>query len=178
MSAAYGKFLSFVLRHDPSAIGLELDSQGWADVEQLLECCRATGRGSSREALERVVQEDSKRRFAFSEDGRRIRASQGHSVEVELGYAPAAPPALLFHGTVASVLDSIRADGLLPMQRRHVHLSADEATARAVGARRGKPVLLGVTAERMQSDGLTFYSSDNGVWLTDHVPPRYIVFPS
>jgi putative RNA 2'-phosphotransferase len=171
------KVLSLVLRHDPGAIGIALDAAGWTDVEALLEACGAHGRPLSREALEEVVATSPKRRFALSDDGTRIRASQGHSVEVELGYAPASPPPQLFHGTVAQALDSIRAQGLVRGERHHVHLSADEATARVVGARRGAPVLLRVDAGAMHRDGHLFYRSENGVWLTEAVPARYLGFP-
>jgi putative RNA 2'-phosphotransferase len=171
------KFLSFVLRHDPRAVGIALDPSGWVDVDHLLEQCRAHGRPISREELEAVVTAGPKRRFAVSDDGRRVRASQGHSIDVELGYQPAAPPELLYHGTVAASLAAIRASGLERMARHHVHLSPDEATARTVGGRRGRPVVLRVAAGRMHRDGHTFYLSASGVWLTDRVPPEYIAFP-
>ncbi|MBF5041520.1 RNA 2'-phosphotransferase [Aggregicoccus sp. 17bor-14] len=171
------KFLSLVLRHDPAALGVTLDAQGWTDVEALLAALHAQGRVLSREALEEIVATSPKQRFALSEDGRRIRANQGHSVEVDLGLAPAEPPETLFHGTVAAVLEAIRAQGLVRGQRHHVHLSADEATARSVGARRGSPVLLRVRAGEMHRDGHPFFRSENGVWLTDAVPPRYLDLP-
>ena len=171
------KFLSFVLRHDPGAIGIALDRNGWADIDELLERCRAHGRPLTREVLEAIVATSPKRRFAISEDGRRVRASQGHSVGVDLGYAPAAPPELLFHGTVAASVPAIRAAGLERMGRHHVHLSPDEATARTVGGRRGRPVVLRVAAGPMHRDGHTFYLSANGVWLTERVPSGYIAFP-
>ena len=170
------KFLSLVLRHQPEVIGLELDKSGWVDVEQLLERCRAHGQPLTRELLERIVATSPKRRFALSEDGRQVRASQGHSVDVELGYAPARPPELLFHGTVAASLPAIRAGGLVKMSRHHVHLSPDEATARTVGMRRGRPIVLRVAAGRMHTDGHVFYLSANGVWLAEQVPPGYIDF--
>ena len=171
------KFLSFVLRHEPGAIGLGLDGAGWAEVDELLACCRAHGRALTRERLEEIVATSPKQRFAFSADGRRIRASQGHSIDVELGYEAAEPPELLFHGTVAAALAAIRVEGLKRMQRHHVHLSADEATARNVGARRGKAVLLRIAAGKMRAAGIAFYRSANGVWLTEAVPPEYIAFP-
>jgi putative RNA 2'-phosphotransferase len=171
------KFLSFVLRHSPEAIGLSLDDAGWADVAELLSKCRAHGTEISRALLEEIVETSPKKRFAFSDDGLRIRASQGHSIDVELGYAPAVPPATLFHGTIALVLPAIREKGLLKMERHHVHLSPDEETARVVAARRGKPVILRIDAARMHADGRTFFVSANGVWLTDDVPPSYITFP-
>ncbi len=168
------KFLSFVLRHRPDAVGITLDEAGWVDVEALLRGCAENGRPLTRGELEEVVATNTKRRFALSEDGRRIRANQGHSVEVELGYEPAEPPDVLFHGTVARLLPSIREHGLLPMDRHHVHLSADEVTAKAVGARRGKPVVLRIDARRMRADGHRFYRTPNGVWLTEAVPTVFI----
>jgi putative RNA 2'-phosphotransferase len=171
------KFLSWVLRHRPDAIGIALDAAGWTDVEALLARARAHGRPLTRELLERIVAESPKQRFALSEDGRRIRASQGHSVEVQLGYEPATPPEVLFHGSVAANRAAIRADGLRKMNRHYVHLSPDEASARSVGGRRGKPVMLRVAAGRMHRNGHVFFRSANGVWLTDHVPPEYIEFP-
>ena len=171
------KFLSLVLRHHPEAIGIALDAGGWVAVDTLLARCRAHGRKLSRAELDEIVATSPKRRFAFSDDGTRIRASQGHSVAIDLGYAPAAPPERLYHGTVASSLAAIRAGGLQRMKRQHVHLSADAETARAVGARRGRPVILRIAAGRMHRDGHVFYLSANGVWLTDEVPPAYIAVP-
>lgn len=170
------KFLSLVLRHDPAAIGVQLDAGGWVEVEVLLRQCSSHGRAISRSMLEEIVATSPKRRFALSDDGLRIRASQGHSIEVDLGYAPATPPDILFHGTVASCIESIRARGLDRMKRHHVHLSADFETARAVGARRGKPVVLQVLSGKMHRDGHSFLLSANGVWLAEAVPPAYIEF--
>ena len=169
------KFLSYLLRHRPDRVGLVLDEAGWVDIDVLLLRCSEHGRKIDREQLEEVVATNSKQRFAISADRRRIRANQGHSVSVELGYARAEPPAVLFHGTVARVLEAIRSEGLSRMNRHHVHLSADEATAIAVGKRRGKPVVLRIDARRMRDDGHEFFLSDNGVWLTDHVPPTYLL---
>lgn len=168
------KLLSLVLRHNPQRLGLTLDAQGWVDVDVLLGRLAAHRTPLSREALDEIVTTSEKQRFALSPDGKRIRANQGHSVTVDLGYAPATPPPTLFHGTIAAVLDAIRAQGLQKMSRHHVHLSADEATARNVGGRRGAPVILVVEAAQMAADGYVFFRSANGVWLTEHVPPRYI----
>lgn len=171
------KFLSLVLRHRPDKVGLELDAGGWVGVEELLRAVNAGDFRLTREELAEVVEMNDKRRFALSEDGARIRASQGHSVEVELGYQPRRPPATLYHGTAERVLDSIRASGLNKGGRHHVHLSPDEATAARVGGRRGRAVVLEVEAGRMADEGLVFYLSANGVWLTESVPARYIRFP-
>lgn len=168
------KFLSRSLRHQPERIGITLDAAGWVAVDDLLAACRARGFAVSRAELGLVVEHNDKQRFALSEDGTRIRASQGHTVEVDLGLAAAEPPAELFHGTVGRVVDAIMAEGLLPMSRHDVHLSPDVETARRVGARRGRPVVLVVDAGRMHTDGHTFRVSDNGVWLVPAVPAEYL----
>ncbi|GGQ12057.1 putative RNA 2'-phosphotransferase [Streptomyces roseolilacinus] len=169
------KYLSRHLRHQPERIGLVLDPQGWVAVDELLRAMDRHGMPVSRAELEHVVATNDKRRFAV--DGDRIRASQGHTVDVDLGLPPATPPAHLHHGTVAPCLGAIRAEGLRPMNRHHVHLSPDRETASRVGARRGRPVVLTVEAGAMHDDGHVFHVSANGVWLTDAVPPRYLRFP-
>ena len=171
------KFLSLVLRHQPEAMGLELDEQGWADVDELVRLANNHRRPLTRELLERVVNENDKKRFVFSDDGRQIRASQGHSIEVDLDLPPLAPPELLYHGTASRFLDSIRATGLNSASRQHVHLSSDLATATKVGQRHGKPVVLNVRAGRMFAAGHQFFRSANGVWLTEHVPVEFLEIP-
>lgn len=168
------KFLSYVLRHEPEAIGLELDDNGWADVDELLAKAQAAGRGFDRATLEQVVATSDKKRFTLSDDGTRIRAAQGHSVEVDLAIAPMVPPAMLFHGTAAATVAAIMAEGLRPGRRQKVHLSLDEDTAVKVGQRHGRPVVLRVDAAGMHAQGLAFWRADNGVWLTDHVPPQFL----
>lgn len=168
------KFISLVLRHQPEHIGLTLDSAGWADVSELLAKAAAAGRPIRPEVLREVVETNDKQRFAFSEDGRRIRANQGHSIDVELGLPPLEPPPQLYHGTATRFLDAILRDGLHKRARHHVHLSAELATATAVGQRHGRVVVLVVDAAGMRRQGHDFYRSANGVWLTDHVPPRYL----
>lgn len=168
------KFLSLVLRHQPEAIGIALDPAGWVEVDVLLAALARQGRALDRAQLAEVVASSDKQRFALSEDGMRIRANQGHSVEVELGLTPQAPPARLYHGTVGAALASIRQLGLEKRARHHVHLSADRQTAMKVGGRRGVPVLLVVRAAEMAAAGHVFYCSANGVWLTDAVPPEYL----
>jgi uncharacterized protein (TIGR02452 family) len=177
MSVRVSKFLSLVLRHDPGRIGITLDDAGWTDVAGLLAACAADGVAITRDELTAIVASSDKQRFALSPDGERIRANQGHSVEVDLQLAPAMPPARLFHGTVARVVEAIRAQGLLRGERHHVHMSADLETATRVGGRRGKPVILTVRADEMVAAGHVFYRSDNGVWLVEHVPPSFIEFP-
>lgn len=166
------RFLSFALRHKPDEVGLVLDQHGWADVDELLACCATQGHAMSLDELRHLVATNDKQRFQL--DGNRIRASQGHSIQVELGLEPQTPPAVLFHGTVERFLPSILAAGLEPRSRQHVHLSADVATATVVGGRRGTPVILRVDARAMHQAGQTFWRSANGVWLTDHVAPTCI----
>ncbi|HEX6341700.1 RNA 2'-phosphotransferase [Umezawaea sp.] len=163
------KRLSKHLRHSPEAIGLRLDAAGWVDIDDLLA---ALGRGTTRAQLEEVVERNDKKRFAI--EGDRIRASQGHSVEVDLDLPVAEPPAVLYHGTVGRVLPEIHRDGLKPMNRHDVHLSSTVETAQRVGARRGKPVVLVVDTAAMRADGHEFRVSANGVWLAASVPPRYL----
>jgi putative RNA 2'-phosphotransferase len=168
------KFLSLVLRHHPDKIGLKLDPAGWISVEELLEACRNHGFPMTKNELEGVVAGSDKQRFSFSDDRLQIRANQGHSINVDLGYQPTAPPEELYHGTVERFLRSILDSGLSKGKRHHVHLSADLETAQKVGARRGVPVILRVMSGRMHRDGYLFFRSENGVWLTDKVPPEYL----
>lgn len=165
------KFLSLVLRHQPSAAGVTLDAGGWVAVDDLLAGCAAAGRAVTRADLEQVIAENDKQRFALSPDGTRIRASQGHTVAVELGLADTEPPAVLYHGTTGRTLPLIMREGLRPMARQDVHLSADVATAVRVGARHGRPVVLEVDAAALAAAGHRFRVSANGVWLTDAIPP-------
>jgi len=171
---ATSKLLSYVLRHRPDSIGLALDANGWAGVELLLAQLAAAGHAVDRPLLDRVVVANDKQRFAFSADGTRIRASQGHSVAVDLALPPSAPPDVLHHGTATRFMKSILASGLRASGRNHVHLSVDIESARRVGARHGFPAVLRVDAQRMQADGMVFYCADNGVWLTEAVLPRYL----
>lgn len=170
------KFLSLVLRHQPDAAGITLDPAGWISVSDLLAGCARAHKPLSREELDHVVTTNAKKRFEFSADGTRIRASQGHSVDVELAYEPQVPPPQLYHGTATRFLDSIREKGLLKMQRHHVHLSAETKVTMEVGARHGQPVLLTLDAAAMHEHGYVFYRSTNGVWLVDHVPVEFISF--
>jgi putative RNA 2'-phosphotransferase len=170
------KFLSLILRHKPEAVGLSLDAQGWAPIDVLIAKCSRAGKRFTRQELLDVVASNEKKRFTVSDDGKRIRAAQGHSIEVKLGLAPIEPPETLFHGTATHCLDAIFAEGLVPKSRQQVHLSADAATAHRVGQRHGKPVILSVEALRLHHEGHAFYQADNGVWLTDHVPPAYLSF--
>jgi len=164
-----GRFLSLILRHKPEEIGLKLDSEGWANVAELLK------KGNMDMAtLEEIVATNNKKRFKFNDDKTKIRASQGHSVRVDLKLEPQIPPDNLFHGTATHFLSSIYEKGLVAGSRQQVHLSSDKDTAINVGQRHGKPIVLNVNAKVMSDDGIKFYLSDNGVWLTDHVPIKYL----
>ncbi len=163
------KRLSYLLRHDPADAGLTLDAAGWVSVDKLLASVKWT-----RAELDQVVADNNKKRFEYSSDNTQIRASQGHSVDVELGYEARTPPDTLYHGTSKHTLDVILRDGLKKMARHHVHLSADKETALIVGKRRSDAVILSVNTAQMQADGHAFYISTNGVWLTDSVPVSYL----
>jgi putative RNA 2'-phosphotransferase len=172
-----GRRLSYVLRHDPASVGLVPDPGGWVDVGKLLAALARHGVRGSRADLEAAVASDGKGRFTLSADGRRIRAAQGHSFPVDLGLAPSDPPDILYHGTARASLDAIFASGgLSPRSRRQVHLSADVETAVKVGTRHGRPVVLTVAAAAMAAEGHAFAMADNGVWLVDAVPARFLSF--
>ena len=164
------KFLSLILRHQPQKVGIELDEHGWADVEEL---CRRV-RGLDRATLEQIVAQDEKQRYSFSADGKLIRANQGHSIPVDVELAELEPPEILYHGTGEKFAASIRAQGLIRKSRLYVHLSGDTETARKVGQRHGKPLIFLVESGKMFADGFKFYRSVNGVWLTEHVPAKYL----
>jgi putative RNA 2'-phosphotransferase len=168
------KFLSFVLRHQPDAIGLTLDTQGWAGIDDLIAKGNAAPTRFGRDDLMYIVETSDKKRFSISPDGLRIRAAQGHSVSVELGLPAREPPPVLYHGTATRFVEAILAEGLKPQSRQQVHLSLDEMTAHRVGQRHGKPVIFTVNAARMHAQGFKFYRADNGVWLTDQVPPEFL----
>lgn len=172
------KFLSLVLRHRPEEIGLTLDREGWADIGELIERAGGGGVTLTRELIAKIVATSDKQRFALDAEGQRIRANQGHSIDVDLGLEPRQPPPVLFHGTAGGAVASIRAKGLHAAQRQYVHLSPDEDTAIGVGRRHGQPVVLRIAAGRMADAGRIFFLSTNGVWLTDSVPAEFIEFPN
>jgi len=171
------KFLSLILRHEPERVGLSLGEGGWVGVDELLKSVNSHGLTLTLDQLKHIVATSDKKRFAFSEDGLRIRASQGHSIEVDLQYPPQPPPETLYHGTAVRFLDSIRQNGLQKMERHDVHLSAETKVTVQVGGRHGKPALLTIRAGDMHRAGFVFRCSANGVWLVDHVPPQFIEFP-
>jgi putative RNA 2'-phosphotransferase len=169
---ALSRLLAYVLRHRPDAAGLVLDPHGWADVDELVAGLCGMGRRVTAADVRRIADADAKGRYEITNG--RIRAVQGHSVEVDLGLRPRRPPAVLYHGTVERNLASIMALGLRPGSRQSVHLSTDVASATAVGARRGRPVVLAVDAAGLHAAGHEFRRASNGVWLTDSVPPEHL----
>lgn len=171
------RLLSLVLRHDPASVGLRLDDQGWAEVDELLFCLNKKGKGMKgldRALLEAVVGDNEKQRFRFSEDGQKICANEGHSLDVDFALQKMDPPEWLYHGTTAKALPKITNEGVLKMSRQHVHLSEDRESAKKVGARHGKPVVIEVAAAVMRRHGHVFFLSENGVWLCKEVPPDYL----
>ena len=168
------KFLSFVLRHNPDHIGIRLDENGWTDAKVLVERVNAHNIPLTFELLKYIVETNSKKRFAFDESFEKIRASQGHSVDVDLGYAAQKPPAILYHGTAERSVNAILEQGLQKQGRTHVHLSLDVGTAKNVGQRHGKVAVLIVFAGEMHERGFEFFLSENGVWLTDRVPAEFL----
>ena len=168
------KFMSLVLRHQPEHIGLSLDGAGWAGIDDLLGRAALAGRVISRDQLNEVVATSDKRRFALSDDGLRIRANQGHSIDVDLGLESLPPPEVLFHGTASRFVESVLRTGLERRSRRHVHLTEDVAIGEAVGRRYGRPVILRIDAGAMAAQGHVFFRSANDVWLVEAVPPQFI----
>lgn len=166
------KFLSYVLRHKPDAIDLDLDPEGWASIEELIAKADIP---LDLGMLHEVVATNDKKRFVISDDGLFIRANQGHSITIDLGLKPVEPPELLYHGTTTRFLNSIQAHGLLPQNRQYVHLSRDAETAAKVGQRHGKAVILTIPALQMHQQGHQFFQAQNAVWLTKSVPPEVIL---
>ncbi len=169
-------FISLILRHKPSEAGIEIERDGaWADTKSLIDGINRTGRYSiDMETLEKIVANDNKQRYSFSEDKSKIRANQGHSIDVDMDFKEKVPPEILYHGTAERFVPSILDEGLKKMSRQYVHLSGDEETALKVGVRHGKPHIFRVLSGEMHRQGYKFYCSENGVWLTDSVPPEFL----
>lgn len=168
------KFLSLILRHQPETVGLTLEEGGWVKVDDLINACAKNGRAFSRRELEEVVETNDKKRFSFDETGRKIRANQGHSLDVEIEFEKKTPPAILYHGTAEKNVGVIFDEGLKKMSRHHVHLSAETKTAQKVGARYGKPVIFEIDTKAMLAEGHEFFVSANNVWLVENVPPQFL----
>jgi putative RNA 2'-phosphotransferase len=174
-----GRKLSLLLRHQPDLLKLKMNSEGWVELNELIDAWGAKdwSPGINLDVLKRLVDENDKKRYTLDLENSRIRARQGHSVSIDLGLEPVIPPEKLFHGTVSKFLESIKVDGLIKGRRQHVHLSLDLKTANKVGQRRGKPVILSVNSEAMHHQGFKFYLSDNDVWLAEAIPAEFIEFP-
>ena len=171
------KFLSLILRHHPETIGIALDPHGWADVDELILKVNQAGRYVlDKVLLEEIVRTDNKQRYSFNGDHSRVRANQGHSIQVDVELEEKIPPEILYHGTGEKSVASILQQGLLPQSRLYVHLSPTPEVARQVGSRHGKPVVFQVDAGKMSADGIPFYLSKNGVWLVKEVPTQYLTF--
>ncbi len=171
-----GKFISLILRHKPETIGIMLDEHGWADVNELIIGVQRTRPGFNLEILEEIVRTNNKHRYSFNDDHTKIRANQGHSIQVDVELKEDTPPEILYHGTGEKSVASILDQGLVPKNRLYVHLSKDIEMAINVGSRHGKPVVFTVQSELMYRDGYRFFISENGVWLTKKVPPKYLRF--
>ena len=169
------KFISLILRHKPEEIGISLDEFGWANVEDLINGINNSGRSIDINILEDIVRTDDKQRYSFNEDKTKIRANQGHSIPVNVELKELEPPSTLYHGTATKSIEGIMQQGIKSMSRLYVHLSKDFETAKKVGCRHGEGVVLIVNAKRMYEDGVRFYLSENGVWLTEYVDAKYIL---
>ncbi|MEE4210148.1 MAG: RNA 2'-phosphotransferase [Parvularcula sp.] len=170
------KLLCRLLSHSPEDAGLEVDVQGWCKIDELLRALKNAGRPMTRARLLEIVEHDEKQRFTICPAGRRISTAQGHSLDIDLGLSPIEPPEILYRGTASQALDAIFKEGLKPGRRRHVHLSLDQETASMVGRRHGRTVVLHVRAGQMHAMAHVFWRADNGVWLTDRVPPDFLAF--
>jgi putative RNA 2'-phosphotransferase len=168
------KFLSLILRHAPEVVGLSLEENGWVSVEKLIRACIDYGKPITFAELKEVVETNDKNRFAFNGDETKIRASQGHSVAVEIEFEKRTPPEILYHGTAEKNVGVIFAEGLKKMSRHHVHLSSDTETAKSVGVRYGQPVIFQVDTKAMLAEGFEFFVAANGVWLVESVPPQFL----
>lgn len=172
-STKIGKYICLILRHKPDIIGIELDKNGWAETDRLIEGVKKKYPDFNMEKLEYIVKTDNKQRYSLSEDKKKIRARQGHSIDVDVELKKVQPPEFLYHGTARRFLFSIMKNGIVSGSRLYVHLSPDEETAEKVGSRHGEPAVLKINAKEMENSGYTFYLSENGVWLTKFVPAEY-----
>lgn len=169
-----GKFISLILRHKPEIIGISLDPHGWADVSELIDGINKSGHEIDFETLERIVRENNKKRYSFNADKTKIRANQGHSINVNVELKKVIPPEVLYHGTAERFLDSIKEKGILKMSRQYVHLSKNKETAVDVGKRHGKPIVLVIHTKPMIKDGFEFYLSENRVYMCKYIPWKYV----
>jgi putative RNA 2'-phosphotransferase len=172
------KFLSLVLRHKPETVGMTFEKGGWLKVDDLIQGAKEAGVELDKELLRAVVEHSERKRFSFSEDGLKIRANYGHSIPIDLAIEAVEPPEFLFHGTAVRFIEAIRKEGIVPQGRQYVHLSPDEQTAGEVGRRHGVPIVFTIQSRLMHENGFKLYPTDSGIWLTETVPPEFIIFPS
>lgn len=169
------KFLSLVLRHSPQTIHLNMDKNGWVNIDELIQNAnKYKGMHLTIDSINTIVETNDKQRFIISDDGKRIRANQGHSIKIDLELEAKMPPDILYHGTASRFLDLIMKNGLKPMTRQYVHLSQTKEVALTVGKRHGNPIVLYINAKNMFEEGYKFYLSENNVWLVNNVPAKYI----
>lgn len=169
------KYMSYILRHGAEKEGVPIDKEGWVNVDTLIAKVNDGKESLTVDIIKQIVAEDKKGRYSFNVDGTKIRANQGHSLDtIDIKYKKEVPPVELYHGTAKKNEADIRKKGILKMNRTHVHLSDDIFTATSVGGRHGKPVVLVLDTKKMLADGIEFFKSENGVWLVDHVDPKYI----
>ena len=170
------KEISYALRHAPWEYELELDSEGFVPVEQLISALDESGkhgRPITVSDLEYIIANSDKTRFEIQGD--RVRALYGHTIPMHISKEPIVPPAILYHGTTHKAAKIILKDGLKPMKRQYVHLSVDTDTAVQVGKRRdSEPAILKIDAAKAHSDGVKFYKGNDKVVLADYIPPEYI----
>lgn len=169
------RYLAYILRHNPLSIALELDEHGWADVEQLLTKMRQCGKSITLTELKEIVQTDEKERYSFSDDEKKIRANYGHSVQVDLELKPTVPPDILYHGTCKERVDSIKKAGLNKGSRLYVHLTSSEFSATKLSELNENPYVFKIDAKAMYNDGYKIFHSKRTVWLTEYVPPKYLI---
>ncbi|ENY8552384.1 TPA: RNA 2'-phosphotransferase [Clostridioides difficile] len=167
-------FISLILRHKPETIGIKLDDYGYADVNELIEKINNTGRNINIEILEQIVKEDNKQRYSFNDDRSKIRANQGHSINVNVELRELEPPRFLYHGTATRFLDNIKKEGIISKSRLYVHLSNDIDTAVHVGKRHGISIVLKINTGKMYENGYKFYLSENNIWLCEYIPFKYV----
>ena len=165
------RILSSILRHDPYSFGLSISKEGWVRVDDIINNVKEL---NSIDIIEAIVQHNNKKRYAFNDDKTLIRALQGHSLgEVKIDLQKVILTHDLYHGTNPDIVDVILKEGLKAMGRTHVHLSKDEHTAFLVGKRHSKPNKPAILIIDYKAD-IDFYISENGVYLTDYVDPKYL----
>ncbi len=167
-----GRFISGALRHFPEDVGLEMDMQGWVDLDLLCDIMESRYRWATEERLTSLIESDIKRRYET--EGSRIRARYGHSVNVDLDY-PGNEFAYLYYGASLEEIDMLLENGIAPIRQRYVHLSTSYRKANeAASVHSENPVVIEVDAETAQQDGIFFMAVNDDIVLVDNVPPEYL----